>query len=189
MRRFSTADRDQAMTHTVSYRNVPMARGLAFAFHHISLHGGPVRIYSADRRDKVIAEHNREFGTSLHGQQWLIDAYRRDPVHFAPANPVDRTSHCLRSDGNPAYRDSRGRLIAAGGRLPWYELGVDLEDIDHDGKVGNDVNQFLAAAHRLGYPFVRPYASGAEGHHVVLTRSPVPVLEAWNQISKERAAA
>jgi hypothetical protein len=41
-------------------------------------------------------------------------------------------------------------------------------------------------AHKLGYHFVNPYSSGSEKHHVVCVLSPIPTLEAWNQISKER---
>jgi hypothetical protein len=135
---FSTAQRDRSMTATVSYHGVPMFRGLAFALHHVAMHGGGVWVYSADRRDRIIAEHNRQFGTHLHGQQWLVDAHAQDPVRNAPANSPTTTSHCLRSDGNPVYRD------------------------------------------------VRPYASGSEGHHVVFVHSPIPTLEHWNQIAKER---
>jgi hypothetical protein len=186
MQRFTTAHRDESMTASVSYRGIPIFRGLAFALHHIAEHGGHVWVYSADRRDRIVEAHNRQFGTKLHGQQWLIDAHRRDPAHFAPANPPTMTSHCLRSDGNPAYRDSRGRVIPAGARLPWYELGIDLEDADADGRRGNDVDRFLRVAHRLGYAVVRPYASGSEGHHVVFVHSPVPALERWNQVSRHR---
>jgi hypothetical protein len=186
MHTFAKHDRDQAMTHTVSYRAVPMFRGLAFALNHIAEHGATVWIYSADRRDAVIAEHNHQFGTHLRGQQALVDAHASDPVHNAPANSPATTSHCLRSDGNPVYRDARGRHVPARGSLPWFELGIDLEDADSDGRRGNDVDRFLRVAHRLGYAFVRPYASGAEGHHVVCVHSPIPTLEHWNVISKER---
>jgi hypothetical protein len=183
---FSTAQRDRSMTATVSYHGVPLFRGLAFALHHIAMHGGGVWVYSADRRDHVIAEHNRQFGTHLHGQQWLVDAHAHDPVRNAPANSPTTTSHCLRSDGAPVYRDARGRHVPAGGSIPWYSLGIDLEDADSDGRRGNDVDRFLRIAHRLGYAAVRPYASGSEGHHVVFVHSPIPTLEHWNQIAKER---
>jgi hypothetical protein len=173
-------DRDAPMTHTVSFHGVPMFRGLAFAIDHIEHHGAPVSIFSADRRDSVIREHNKQFGTNLHSQQYAID--HQGQPGWSAANPVDQTSPCLRSDGNPVYRDSRGRVIPKRGKLPWYELGIDLVDKG----THEDVRRFLAVAHKLGYHFVNPYSSGSEKHHVVCVLSPIPTLEAWNQISKER---
>src|SRR4051795_3807159 len=113
------------MTHTVSFHRVPMPRGLAFVNWHIEHHGGLMFVWSVDRRDRIIAEHNRQFGTNLHGQQWLIDAHARDPKRYAAANRVDRTSHCLYADGNAAYRDSRGRIRKAGARLAPLQIGGD----------------------------------------------------------------
>jgi len=182
-----TAHRSLSMLHTVSFHGVPMPRGLAFAIWLTERHGGRVWIYSCDRRDRIINQHNRQFGTSLHGQQWLVDAHRRDPQHYAPANSPTTTSHCRRSDGSPAYTNSRGHVIPSGGLLPWYMVGVDLEDRDQDGRVGNDVNRFLAVAHRIGLIFAQPYRSGVEGHHVVLTHSPIPVLEHRRVIDKQRS--
>lgn len=174
-------DRDNSMTVTVSYENVPMFRGLAFALRDIQSSGAPIDIFSADRRDRIIKEHNKQFGTNLHGQQYLYDNQGRSD--FNPANPPSRTSHCLRSDGNPIYRNASGKWIAPGGRIPWYELGLDIAD---SGK-REDVRRFLRVAHRLGYHFVQPYSSGAERHHVTCAHSPIPTLEARNQISESRS--
>lgn len=182
-------DRDASMTNIVSYGGayekvgVPMPRGLAFALQHIREHGGLVDLFSADRTEAAIAEHNRQFATHLHTQQYLVD--HQGTAGISAANPVNRTSHCYRSDGNPVYRDSRGRQIPAGSMLPWYELGIDLAD---KGKA-EIVTNFLAVAHRLGYHFVQPYSSGSEKHHVVCVLSPIPSLEHWNVISKERSSS
>lgn len=175
MNRFATADRAASMTHTVSYELVPMFRGLAFVLYHCARHGADVDVFSADRRDDVVREHNREFGTSLSGQQHLVDLWRAGKGN--PANSPATTSHCLRSDGNKAYG---GR--PAGAEIPWYMLGLDISD---HGKQ-EDVGHFLQVAHRLGYEVVQPYPVGSEQHHVVFTTSPVPVLERWNVIAEDR---
>lgn len=168
-------DRDASMTNLVSFHGVPMPRGLAFAIDHIERHGGKVDIFSADRTVAAVAEHNRQFGTNLHAQQYLYDNQHRPG--FNPANPPNRTSHAYYSDGNPAYGGRK-----AGARLPWYMLGIDLAD---DGR-SEDVSRFLRVARRLGYHVTQPYASGSERHHIIFTQSPVENLERWNVISKNR---
>lgn len=182
MKSFKVSDRDESMVETISFHGVPMPRGLAFCIRHIENNGAPVSIFSADRRDRIIREHNKEFGTNLHGQVWLVSAHNRHPSRYAPANSPMTTSHCYRSDGNRVYR-ARGKQIPAGERLPWYMLGIDLAD---KGKV-EDVSRFLKVARKLHYPFVQTYrSSGRELHHVNLTRSPIKELENSNQISKRR---
>jgi hypothetical protein len=181
MNRFKTSDRDQSMTHIVSFHNVPMPRGLAFAIHHIESHGATVSIASADRRMNVIAEHNKQFGTNLHGQAYLVSMHAQNPGQYAAANPPNRTSHCYFSDGSAAYQ-LNGKQIPPGGGLPWYMCGIDLDD---RGKI-EDASRFVSAAKKLGYSFVQPYSSGTERHHVVCVRSPISILEAANQISKNR---
>src|SRR3954447_17212014 len=98
MNHFAKADRDKPMTHTVSFHGVPLPRALAFAINHCEEHGAKVSIASAIRVDRIINEHNREFHTNLHGQQFLIDMHKRDPAHFAAANSCSTTSHCWFSD-------------------------------------------------------------------------------------------
>lgn len=179
MKKFDKNQRDNLMTVGVSYGNVPMPRGLAFALYHIAKHGGIVDIFSADRTVKAIADHNRTFGTNLHAQLYLYaNQWRRG---FNPANSPLTTSHCYRSDGNPAYKVN-GKQIRSGGSLPWYMLGLDLSD---RGKF-EDVSNFLRVSHELGYKTVQPYASGSERHHVVFTESPIPILESRSVISKKR---
>jgi hypothetical protein len=176
MHTFTTADRAEAMTHVISYQRVPLFRGLAFALYHCARHGAPVDLFSADRRDSVIRAHNHQFGTLLRSQPELVALWRAGKGN--PANSPDTTSHCLRSDGNPAYG---GR--PPGAELPWYMLGLDIAD---HGK-HDDVSHFLAVAHHLDYHVTQPYPAGSERHHVVFTRSPIPVLEHWNVISSDRS--
>lgn len=164
------------MTATVSFHDVPMPRGLAFAIRHIEKRCGKIAIYSADRRDRIIAEHNKQFGTNLHGQAWLVAAHARDPRNFAPANSPATTSHCYHSDGNPVYKYQNGEHIPPGGPLPWFMVGLDISDVD----------RFLACAKRLGYRFVQPYKTRSEAHHVNCVESPIAVLERQNQISINR---
>jgi hypothetical protein len=176
-------DRDASMTNLVSFHGVPIPRGLAFAIWHIEDHGAPVSIFSADRTVKAIADHNAQFGTQLHAQQFLFD--NQNKPGFNPANPPARTSHCYFADGNPAYKNSKGQIVAPGGRIPWYSVGIDLAD---KGKT-EDCRHFLTVAHKLGYEFIQPYKVGSEQHHVIAVKSPVATLEHWNVISKKRQAA
>jgi hypothetical protein len=175
-------DRDGSMTSLVSFHGVPIPRGLAFAIWHIEEHGAPVSIFSADRTVKAITDHNAQFGTQLHAQQFLFD--NQNKPGFNPANPPARTSHCYFADGNPAYKNSKGQIVAPGGRIPWYSVGIDLAD---KGKT-EDCRHFLTVAHKLGYEFIQPYKVGSEQHHVIAVKSPVATLEHWNVISKERQA-
>lgn len=180
MHTFTKDHRAESMTNLVSFHGVPMPRGLAFAINHIEEHGAPVSIFSADRTIGALREHNRQFGTHLKSQAQLVADWKAGNGN--PANSPETTSHCYRSDGNPVYRNSRGRVIPAGGKLPWYELGIDLSD---KGKQ-EDVHRFLFVAHKLGYHFVQPYKVGTEMHHVVCVLSPIPTLEHWNAIAKVR---
>lgn len=177
MHTLRTQDRDNKMAVTISYEKVPMFRGIAFALHHIEKHGGHVDIFSADRRSDIVAEHNRQFGTHLHSQQYAID--HQGQPGWSAANPINRTSHCLYADA------TIGKLLGvrAGARIPWWALGIDLAD---RGKQ-EDVSHFLTVAESLGYHFKQPYSSGSERHHVILTRSPIATLERWNVISKHRS--
>lgn len=177
-------DRDMPMTNMVSYKLVPMHRGLAFALYHMNKHGAPVDIFSACRIDKVIAEHNEQFHTNLHGQQYLYD--HQHEAGFNPANPPSQTSHCLHADSYvKAALAEFGVHVEVGGAIPWHALGLDLSD---KGK-SEDVSHFLSVAHHLGYEVVQPYKNAAqEKHHVIFVASPIPTLERWNVISKKRSS-
>jgi hypothetical protein len=174
MHKFTKAHRDESMTNLVSFHNVPMRRGLAFAINHIEEHGAKVSIFSADRTVEAIAEHNKQFGTNLHAQKYLYDNQNRPG--FNPANPPWLTSHCYYSDGNPAYGRGRGE------KIPWYMLGIDMSDWG----MSEDVRRFRTTAAKLGYRVTQPYASGSERHHIIFSTSPIKNLENWNVIAKER---
>lgn len=156
---------------TVNYRMVPTFRGLALAMKDAADHGAPHLVYSSDRRDAVIAAFNRRYGTHLHGQQWLIDAHARDPTHYFPANPVDETSHCLFSDGNGVYRTPKGVQIPRRGRLPWYMVGIDAQDVGPHAQ-SNDCSHLVHVLNHLGYKCVQPYHAGSERHHFVFLEHP-----------------
>lgn len=179
MHKFTTRHRDEKMTNIVSYQRVPIPRGLAFALYHIQKHGGGVDLFSADRTPRVIEDHNAQFGTHLSSQQRLVDLWRAGKGN--PANSPSTTSHCYRSDGNGAYKVD-GKQIPSGGTLPWYMLGLDIADV---GEFEN-VDEFMAAARKLGYKVKQPYPVGGERHHVIFTESPIATLERANVISKNR---
>lgn len=183
MHTLRTVDRDRSMTNLVSFHGVPMPRMIAFAIRDIERNGAPVVVASADRTVAAIAEHNAQFGTRLHAQQFLFD-HQGEPG-FNPANPPSRTSHCYKADATIAALLSRwGVPTVAGGPIPRWALGVDLDDV---GK-HEDVTKFMSVAHRLGYVFAQPYSSGSERHHVILVQSPIRPLERRNQISHVRHA-
>lgn len=149
--------------HTVGFNTpgsspVPMFRAHAWALAAAHNHGARFTVTSADRRDDVIESFNRRYGTHLHGQAFLF-AHQDEPGYF-PANPPDRSSHTLRSDGNPVYR------TPAGGQLPAYFLGVDAVD---DGE-SNDCARLVGHLQELGFRVARPYPGSAEAHHLVFTR-------------------
>lgn len=175
---FTTDNRGLPLWETVSYHDVPMFRALALALDHAQENGAVFAIFSADRRDAVLARFNKRYGTNLHGQAYLV-AHQHDPGFF-PANPPDQTSHCLFSDGNPAYR-LRGRVLPARARLPRYYLGIDAADVGA-GARPNDCSMLIGHLERLGYHVTRPYHTGSEAHHFVFTSDPTPVLRHWKRI-------
>lgn len=173
-------DRHAPMLHIVSFHDVPLHRVNAYVLWDCEQHGARVSIASGIRTDDVIAAHNKEFGTDLHGQQFAID--HQGQPGWSAANPLNRTSHCGFSDGSPCYVDVAGHHIQAGGRLPEWEWGIDVDDI---GKV-EDNSHLLHVAHQIGFHLLAPYSSGSEHHHLVNVRSPIALLEARNVISKDR---
>lgn len=159
----------------VAYRGVPMFRALSLALLDAANHGAPHLVMSADRRDAVIEKFNREHGTHLHGQEFLIHMHQVDPVHWFPANPKDETSHCLRSDGNRAYRRADGTQIPRKGKLPRYMLGIDAQDVGPHAQA-NDCTHLVKTLNRLGYKAKQPYSAGSERHHFVIVENPAPLL-------------
>jgi hypothetical protein len=175
MTEFSDQNRDKPMWHTVSFHDVPMFRALALALDHAQDHGAVFAILSADRRDSVIQRFNAENHTSLHGQEYLFE--NQGKPGFNPADRPGTTSHCLFSDGNPAYQVG-GRLIPAGGKLPNYMLGIDA--VDHGSQT--DCSILLNKLHSLGYHVVRPYHSGSEAHHMSFVTNPIHTLKVHNRV-------
>lgn len=184
MHTLRTQDRDNQMDVPVSFHSVPLYRGTAFAIDHIEDHGGKVSIASGIRSDDIIAEHNRQFHTNLHGQQYAID--HAGQPGWSAANPINRTSHCGYADQViSTLLAQHGVHVPVGGKLPWWAWGIDLDDV---GKV-EDCSHFLEVAHHLGYHFAQPYTSGSERHHVIQVVSPIKNLERWNVISRERTTS
>ncbi len=177
---FGIENRALPLWETCAYRNVPMFRALALALDHAAEAGARFSIFSADRRDTVLARFNKQHGTSLHGQQFLFD-HQRDPGFF-PANPPGHTSHCLCSDGSPAYR-VKEKVVPVGGRLPSYFLGIDACDTCVGAK-SNDCSTLIGHLERLGYHVTRPYHSGSEAHHFSFTSDPTPVLLHWKRVDR-----
>lgn len=167
--------RHYSVKNTVSYKNVPVPRGVAYALDLVDRRGADFQLFSCIRVDSILKQHNKDFGTNLHGQQYLYDNQNRPG--FNPANPPSKTSHCWFSDGNPVYRTAAGRRAGPGERIVWHQIGIDASNADQIIRVGKTV----------GLDFVRPYSSGSEAHHLVLRTSPVKLLERMGTISKIRA--
>lgn len=178
-------DKDLPMTHVVSYHGiVPLERGLCYALYLVSKHwpffaDNPHLVLSGARDVEDVQAHNREFGTHLHSQQELIDLHAKDPVKNPAANPVDQTSHCLRSDGNPVYKTPEGHHAGAGSRIAWYQRGIDFDTAELAAA-------FCARARFVHLTAVQPYDALSEKHHVVLGDSPIKVLIERNVIHQNR---
>jgi hypothetical protein len=140
----------------VTYRGIPLYRCQAWALELVDHAGVTPRIISGIRDDAVIAAHNRQFGTNLHGQQYLVNLAASGRGN--PANPVNQTSHCDFSDGSTIY----GHYAPKYGRLPKVVNGIDALDNATAGRIVAKLNQ-------LGFPASLPYSSGSELHHFSLT--------------------
>lgn len=169
---FDPNDRYADLGDIVSSHSVPMVRSWALILFYADSKGAKTSVASGIRTDAVIEEHNRRFGTNLHGQQWLVNAHARDPAHFAAANSPTTTSHCWFSDGNPVYRTAAGVHIPAGGQLPRYGHGMDVDDL---GKIENN-SHLLVVTSAAGIHLVVPYHVGSELHHLVLVTDPLMAL-------------
>lgn len=174
-------DKRARLTEVVSFHGrVPLERGLCYVIYLVSKHDrrfeDPSLVLSAARDTRLIREHNQQYGTNLHGQQWLIDAHARDPEHYAPANPVDQTSHCLRADGDAVYVNRIGQWVPAGAQIAWFQRGIDW--------FSNGVaQQFVDVARGVGVDVALPYKKGSELHHTVVRHSPTRALIAHNVIN------
>src|SRR4051812_42454068 len=103
----------------VSYRGIPLYRCQAWALELVDHAGVEPVIISGIRDDKWINQHNKQFGTNLHGQGYLFRNQNRPG--FNPANSPQTTSHCDFSDGSAFY----GHYARAGARLPKIVNGID----------------------------------------------------------------
>lgn len=182
MERFHPAtDKRKAMTEVVSYHGVvPLERGLCYCLYLVGKHFDrdlDGALISASRTPGDIAAHNREFGTNLHSQPWLIKMHELHPKDYARANSTTTSSHTLHSDGSNVYRDYRGHQVPPGGVLNWYQRGLDFDS-------NALAAWFVDHAADIGLHFTLPYKTGSELHHAVGTASPINVLQSRNVIAK-----
>lgn len=172
-------DKRSPMMEVVSFHGVvPLERGLCYCLYLVDKHYSfsSRDVLSASRDEDDIRAHNRQFGTNLHSQPFLILKHQQDPKHYAAANSVRMTSHCLNSDGNPAYRRN-GRVIPSTGRLQWFQRGIDLLNADF-------AEWFIRHAALVDLHFVQPYKTGSELHHVVCAINPLAELARRSVINK-----
>jgi lysozyme len=157
----------------VLYDGVPMLRKHAWALADARHHGVHFVVNSADRRDSTIAKFKgKGLKAGYNGQKYLYDTYNSLAARygregaiargFFPANPPNRTSHTLHSDGNPHYK------TPAGGKLAPYKLGIDAVN-----KPGGDSKELVAWLNAHGYHAVNTYSpSLAERHHFNFVADP-----------------
>lgn len=146
---------------------VPMFRAHAWALQAAHDAGARFTVTSADRREGVAEAYGKSSQAALYRLYVSGRGY--------PANPPGRSSHELRSDGNAIYRRAAGIPISR--RM----LGIDAID---DG-CENTCEQLIRTLNELGIKAQKPYTSGAEAHHFVITN----VFEsvAWKAYFKSRA--
>ena len=147
-------NRRKYLAKTVAFDGVPTMRGLALLLKHARKHGWDGRLNSSDRRKGVAERYGHQSQAALYAG-WVA----RRPG-FNPANPPGVSSHELRSDGSRVFPVSRGRV------LPWYMLGLDVDD---------DAGLVKALSH-LGVHATHPYSSASEKHHVNVIADPTGVL-------------
>jgi hypothetical protein len=101
---------------------------------------------------RILRRHDK------HTQAQLYDAWIRRIPGFLPANRPGTSTHELRSDG-AAYPH-----VPAGGRLEWWQCGMDVDD--------SHVDAFIRHLAKRGIKAWRPYRSGSEHHHINLRVAP-----------------
>jgi hypothetical protein len=101
---------------------------------------------------RILRRHDK------HTQAQLYDAWIRRIPGFLPANRPGTSTHELRSDG-AAYPH-----VPAGGRLEWWQCGMDVDDAH--------VDAFIRHLAKRGIKAWRPYRSGSEHHHINLRVAP-----------------
>lgn len=108
-------------------------------------------IYRGDDARLILHAHGK------HTQSEVIRLHERGVPGFGPANPVNRSTHCLFSDG-VAYR------AAPGSRLQDWQQGIDVND--------GDVPRMIELARHYGWALRQPYNSGSERHHLNFAARP-----------------
>lgn len=97
-----------------------------------------------------------------HSQLELYQGWVNRLPGYNPANPPGRSTHELRNDGS-AYKQWR-----TGQRLPWWAVGIDVDD-EH-------VDDFIREAGKRGYKVAVTYpGSRSEYHHLNFRKPPLHV--------------
>lgn len=146
---------------TVTFDRVPTFRGLSYVLQDAREHGWRGRLNSSDRREGVAEAHGKMSQAKLYRCAQAKRTTGRCPPdchgNCNPANPPGHSSHELRGDG----------VIAPDGAvLPWYKLGLDLDDAEG----------FERVARSRGFDVRRIYASASEAHHRNVMKDPTPRL-------------
>lgn len=114
-------------------------------------------IYRGDDAAAILNRHGK------HSQGQLFRAWERgEATKFGILGEPDRpgtSTHELRSDA-VAYTGPIGR------KLEWWQQGIDIDDAHVDAVI-------RVARDEHGWEMHRPYASGAEHHHVNFRSRPV----------------
>lgn len=142
------------LSQTIAFDGVPTMRGLAILLQHARGRGWNGRLNSSDRRKGVAERYGHQSQAALYAG-W---AARRPG--FNPANPPGRSSHELRSDGNPIFGKPVGAVLS------WYELGVDADEAE----------QLRQVLREMGVDARRPYQTVSEAHHLNVLTDPTAVL-------------
>jgi lysozyme len=151
---------------TIGLDGAPIFWGLAKPLVRARERGWGGRLTAGDRRAGVPERFGKKSQATLFACFQRSQATGRCPGDCGgdclPANPPGRSSHELRSDGSAGFG---GR--AAGTKLAWWELGIDVGD-------SSGLLSHLAA---LDYKIQRTYpGSQKEFHHLNFTASPGRVL-------------
>lgn len=108
-------------------------------------------IYRGEDARDILHRHGK------HTQAEVIRLHAEGVPGYGPANPVNRSTHCLFSDGM-AYR------VPPGERLALWQEGIDVRD--------GDVRSMIARAAHYGWHLRQPYNSGSEYHHLNFAERP-----------------
>jgi hypothetical protein len=124
-------------------------------------HGVAFYVISGDRRDGIAQRYGHM------SQAQLVHLHEIDPVHYAPANPVNSSTHEYFNGGNggtPAFHS-----LPVGAKIDASKLGLDL-------RTNEEATEFCADMKQIGYEFFQPYPTTSEAHHVCCAENPVPNL-------------